>query len=93
MFVGQEKNRGKIGDCRENLHSNWCLENMNGKQAKEKIGRLRGIVEPVVVSSNTNYVIVGENIGSKYEKVKELGIIAIDEETFLQLLKNNAEFL
>ena len=69
-----------------------ALKTLTRKQAKEKIGRLGGLVASSV-SSNTNYVIVGRNPGSKYEKAKELGIIVIDEETFLQLLKNSAEFL
>ena len=38
------------------------------------------------VSKNTDYVVVGENPGSKYDDAKELGITLIDEKTFLNLL-------
>ncbi|MGB9622133.1 MAG: helix-hairpin-helix domain-containing protein, partial [Brevinematia bacterium] len=37
------------------------------------------------VSSRTDYVIVGENPGSKYEKAKELGIKILTEEEFIEL--------
>lgn len=41
------------------------------------------------VSSNTSYVLAGENMGpSKREKAVTLGIPVIDEEEFLKLLKN-----
>ncbi len=39
------------------------------------------------VSSKTDYVVVGENPGSKYEKAKELGIKTITEEEFGELIK------
>ena len=41
------------------------------------------------VSKNTDYVIVGENPGSKYEKALELGIEIIDEERLLQILNSH----
>ena len=40
------------------------------------------------VSRKTDYVLAGENAGSKLTKAQELGIAIIDEETFLQMLKN-----
>ena len=40
------------------------------------------------VSKKTDYVLAGENAGSKLTKAQELGITIIDEETFLQMLKN-----
>ena len=40
------------------------------------------------VSKKTDYVLAGENAGSKLTKAQELGIAIIDEETFLQMLKN-----
>ena len=63
-----------------------ALKTLTREQAKEKIGRLGGVVASSV-SRNTNYVIAGENPGSKYKKAEELGILVIDEEAFLQLLK------
>ena len=68
-----------------------ALKKLTREQAKEKIEHLGGVATNSV-SKNADYVIVGENPGSKYEKAKELGILSIDEEAFLQLLKNSAEF-
>jgi len=39
------------------------------------------------VSSNTDYVVVGENPGSKFQKAKQLNIKTITYEEFLKLLK------
>ncbi|MFA6354058.1 MAG: NAD-dependent DNA ligase LigA [Candidatus Paceibacterota bacterium] len=39
------------------------------------------------VSANTDYVLAGENAGSKYNKAKELGVKIIDEKEFLRLIK------
>ena len=38
------------------------------------------------VSKNTNYLLVGENPGSKFEKARELGVTIIDEHEFRRLL-------
>ena len=40
------------------------------------------------VSSKTNYVIVGENPGSKYDKAVKLGITILNEEELKKLLAN-----
>ncbi len=39
------------------------------------------------VSKNTDYVVVGEKQGSKFEKAKKFGIKILYEEDFLNLLK------
>lgn len=39
------------------------------------------------VSKNTNYVVAGENAGSKLDKARELGISVIDEMQFLEMVK------
>ncbi len=39
------------------------------------------------VSKNTDYLIAGENAGSKLEKAKELGVKIISEEEFLKMLE------
>ncbi|MDD2690062.1 MAG: NAD-dependent DNA ligase LigA, partial [Candidatus Omnitrophica bacterium] len=38
------------------------------------------------VSKNTDFVVAGENPGSKYEKAKKLGVKVIDEKEFSRLI-------
>jgi len=38
------------------------------------------------VSKSTDYVVVGENPGSKYEKAKKLGVKIITEEEFMEMV-------
>ncbi|HSH35671.1 NAD-dependent DNA ligase LigA, partial [Schnuerera sp.] len=56
------------------------------KELKGKIQEMGGKVTGSV-SSNTDYVIVGENPGSKYNKAVELGIEIINEERLLEILQ------
>jgi DNA ligase (NAD+) len=58
---------------------------MSRDEAKEKIRNLGGVISESV-SKNTDYVVVGENAGSKEEKAKELGVKMISEKEFLALL-------
>ncbi len=53
------------------------------KELKERIEEMGGKVTGSV-SRNTDFVIVGENPGSKYEKALELGIEIIDEERLIE---------
>ena len=62
------------------------LESLSREEAKAKI-RAAGGDWANTVSKNTDYVVVGENPGSKSEKAKELGVKIINEEEFLKLLK------
>ena len=48
---------------------------------KERGGHVAGSV-----SKKTDYVLVGEDPGSKYEKAKELGISILSEEQFKKML-------
>lgn len=61
------------------------LTGFTREEAKEKIRKLGGNISSSV-SKNTNYVIIGENPGSKYEKAKKLGVKILDEKEFLKLL-------
>jgi DNA ligase (NAD+) len=40
------------------------------------------------VSSKTNYLVVGEDAGSKLEKAQSLGIIQLSEAQLLELLED-----
>jgi DNA ligase (NAD+) len=62
------------------------LESMSREQAKEAV-REAGGSWASSVSKNTDYVVVGENPGSKAEKAKQLGIKIFFEQEFLKLLK------
>jgi DNA ligase (NAD+) len=64
-----------------------ALQTMTREEAKEKIRQLGGNISSSV-SKRTDYVIVGEDPGEKYEKAKKLGIKMLNEEEFLKLLKN-----
>ncbi len=62
------------------------LNEMTRDETKNKIRSLGGIITSSV-SKNTDYLIVGENPGSKYSKAQALGINILNEEDFLKLLK------
>lgn len=62
------------------------LPNLTRQQATELILRAGGKVASSV-SRRTDYVVVGADPGSKYDKARELGIPMLDEEGLLQLLR------
>ncbi len=62
------------------------LSTMSRDDAKAKIRKSGGKVQ-AVVSAKTDYVLCGENPGSKFDKAKKLGIKIIDEKEFLKMLK------
>jgi DNA ligase (NAD+) len=61
------------------------LNSLTRQQAKDKIKELGGRVSSAV-SSKTDYVVVGQNPGSKYEKAKKLGVKIIGEKEFLEMI-------
>lgn len=61
------------------------LNKMSRELAKEKIIYLGGEVSEAV-SKNTDYLVLGENPGSKYEKAKGLGIEIVGEDKFLKMI-------
>jgi len=63
------------------------LSSMSRDEAKEKIRALGGDISSSV-SKETDYVVAGENPGSKYEKAQELGVEIISETFFQNLLKS-----
>lgn len=63
------------------------LESMSRDEAKDKLAAL-GAKVTGNVSKKTDYVVAGAEAGSKLDKARELGIEVLDEDAFLQLLKN-----
>jgi DNA ligase (NAD+) len=64
------------------------LPKMSREEAKELIEAQGGKVAGSV-SGKTDYVVAGDEAGTKLAKAKELGIAVLDEAGLLQLLKGN----
>ncbi|MDD3783808.1 MAG: helix-hairpin-helix domain-containing protein, partial [Candidatus Portnoybacteria bacterium] len=62
------------------------LESMAREEAKEKIRELGGDVSGSV-SKNTDFVVVGAEPGSKFDKANKLGLKIINEKEFLKMIK------
>ena len=62
-----------------------ALEKMTREEAREKVISLGGRIGESV-SRKTDFVVVGREPGSKYEKAKKLGIKIIGEKEFLRLI-------
>ncbi len=61
------------------------MEKFSRDEAKLKIKNLGGSVSSAV-SKNTNYLVAGENPGSKLDKARELGVKILSEDEFLKIL-------
>jgi len=64
------------------------LQTMTKDEAKAKIRELGGEISESV-SKKTDYVVVGKEPGSKYEKAKKLSLKIIPEKEFLKLIKKS----
>jgi len=63
------------------------LSHLTRDMAKARIEELGGKVTGSV-SNKTDYLIAGENPGSKLDNARKLGVTIVDEEAFLDLLKS-----
>jgi DNA ligase (NAD+) len=59
---------------------------MSRELAKERIISLGGEISDAI-SKNTDYLILGSNPGSKYEKAQELGVEVVKEDKFLKMIE------
>ncbi len=66
------------------------LQDFSRDSAKEAIIS-RGGKAAGSVSKSTDYVVVGDNAGSKAEKAEQLGVPILDEEGFVALLENGPQ--
>jgi len=62
------------------------LKSMTRGEAKKRVKNLGGETTESV-SKRVNFVVVGENPGSKFKKTKKLGIKTITEEEFLKMIQ------
>lgn len=65
-----------------------ALKSFTREEAKEEIEKRGGRVASSV-SKKTDYVVVGEDPGSKFDKAKELGVKILKEDEFKVLLESN----
>jgi DNA ligase (NAD+) len=85
--IEEEKSEAKDGKLKGlNFVFTGELKTMTRDQAGKKVRELGGDISGSV-SKNTDYVVVGENPGSKLEKAKKLGIKIINESEFLKMIK------
>ena len=63
-----------------------ALSKFTREEATEKIELLGGKVSGSV-SKKTNFVVAGENAGSKERKARELGIPILTEDEFLEMMQ------
>ena len=78
--------------CRFDIGGFTCgltgtLPNLPCEEAAERIHAAGGKVTSSV-SKKTDYVVVGADPGSKYDKAKTLGVPVLDEEGLLKLLSD-----
>ncbi len=64
------------------------LSRLTRSQAQELVESLGGRATGSV-SKSTDYVIVGEDAGSKADDARRLGVKTLDENSFVELLRDN----
>ena len=58
-----------------------------GRDEASELIKMNGGKTSSSVSKKTNYVLAGENAGSKLDKAQNLGIMVLTEEEFLEMIK------
>ncbi len=86
IMIGEEKGRAGKKLQGVNFVFTGSLSSLTRDEAKERIRDLGGGVSESI-SVKTNFLVSGENPGSKLTKAKNLNIKIIDENDFLQIIK------
>jgi DNA ligase (NAD+) len=81
--AGKQKSSGKLSG--KTFVLTGTLSGMSRDDAKARIKKVGGKISSAV-SKNTDYVIAGENPGSKYDEAEKLGVVILTEEQFTALL-------
>jgi DNA ligase (NAD+) len=90
QFVGPfSKSTSKNALSEKTFVLTGTLSTLTREEAKEKIEALGGKVTSSV-SKNTDYVVVGEDAGSKFDRARELGIRTINEIEFLSFIEKTS---
>lgn len=80
-------------DIQPFLEQSWCVTgSFQNFQPRDKAMDLivkHGGRKVTSVSSKTTHLLAGEGAGSKLEKAQELGVIVVNEEEFMKLLKSS----
>ena len=85
VVIGEEKHSGNRPLSGKTFVLTGRLEGMTREQAKEKIEALGGKTASQV-SGKVDYLIAGEDPGSKLDKAKSLKVTILTEREFLQRL-------
>jgi DNA ligase (NAD+) len=64
------------------------LENMTRQEAKARVEEA-GAKVVSSISAKTDYLVFGEDSGSKLKKAQELGVKVLNEDEFLKLIVDN----
>ena len=74
-----------INDINQTILFTGTLNQMSRERAKE-LAKSKGFKIASAVSSNLNYLVIGDKPGSKLKKAKNLDIKIISENEFLKLI-------
>ncbi len=83
VVIEKEKTMAKLAG--KTFVITGSLQKLTREEAKEKISSLGGKASSSV-SRNTDYLVAGENAGSKFEEARSLGVKVISEKEFLSII-------
>ena len=82
----EKEEKGEIPLAGKKFVFTGGLEHFSRQEANDLVGRL-GARAISSLSKSVDYVVAGENPGSKYEKAKSLGLNILTEKEFEEIIK------